>query len=96
MNADKVIAADLGIESSRVVIGRFTGGWLLDEVNRFSARPSQHIEHLRGPIARRPISYRHPRTGDTVPRRLPRKVWRMALIEAWAGLTEDESPVNRP
>jgi hypothetical protein len=96
VNADKVIAADLGIESSRVVIGRFTGGWLLDDVNRFSARPSQYIEHLRGPIARRPISYRHPRTGGIVPRRLPREDCNLVLIEPWAGLTENESPVERP
>ena len=96
MNARKVIAADLGIESSRVVIGRFTGGWLPDDVNRFSARPSQHIEHLGGPIARRPISYRHPRTGGIVPRRLPREDCSLVLIEPWAGLTENESPVQRP
>jgi hypothetical protein len=96
VNARKVIAADLGIESSRVVIGRFTGGWLPDDVNRFSARPSQHTEHLRGPSAQRPISYRHPRTGGIVPRRLPREEHSLVLIEPWTGLTETESPVERP
>jgi hypothetical protein len=64
VNARKVIAADLGIESSRVVIGRFTGGWLPDDVTR--------------------------------PRRLPREEHSLVLIEPWAGLTEAESPVERP
>ena len=96
MNARKVIAADLGIERSRVLIGRFTGGWLPDDVNRVSARPSQDTEHLRGPIARRPINYRHPRTGDTVPRRPPREDCSLVLIEALAGLTENELPVGKP
>jgi hypothetical protein len=90
VNVREVIAADLGVESTWVVIGRFNG------VNRFLARPHQHAEHLRGPIARRPISYRHLRTGDIVPRRLPREDCRMARIEAWAGLIENESPVERP
>jgi hypothetical protein len=96
VNVREVIAADLGVESTWVVIGRFNGGWLLNDVNRFLARPHQHAEHLRGPIARRPISYRHLRTGDIVPRRLPREDCRMARIEAWAGLIENESPVERP
>jgi hypothetical protein len=30
MKVRKVIAVDLGAESSRVVMGRFNGGWLLD------------------------------------------------------------------
>jgi hypothetical protein len=81
VNARKVIAADLGIESSRVVIGRFSGGWLPDDVNRFSARPSLHTEHPRGLIAQRPISYRH-RTSDTVPRRPPREDCSLGLIKA--------------
>ena len=78
MNVRKIIAVDLVVESSHLAISPFKGDWLLDDVNRFLARPHQHAEHLRGPIARRPISYRHPRTGDIVPRRLPRRTagWR--------------------
>jgi hypothetical protein len=40
VNVRKVIAVDLGVESTWVVIGRFNGGWLLDDVNRFLARPT--------------------------------------------------------
>jgi hypothetical protein len=74
VNARKVFAADLGIESSRVVIGRLAGGWLPDDVNRCSARSSQHTEHPRG----------------------LREDCSLGLIEAWAGLTENESPAERP
>jgi hypothetical protein len=39
VNVREVIAVDLGVESTWVVIGRFNGGWLLNDVNRFLARP---------------------------------------------------------
>jgi hypothetical protein len=40
VNTHKLIAVDLDVGGSRVVIGRFNGGWLLDDVDRFLAEES--------------------------------------------------------
>lgn len=48
MNVRKVIAVDLVVESSRLVISHFNGDWLLDDVNHFLARLRQDAQHLRG------------------------------------------------
>jgi hypothetical protein len=49
VNARKVIAVDLGVESTWVVISRLNGSWLLDDVNRLLARSHQHIVPRRLP-----------------------------------------------
>jgi hypothetical protein len=74
VNARKVIAVDLGVESTWVVISRFNGSWLLDDVNRLLAR--SHPTHRAEAASQGGLQD--------------------GRIEARAGLTDNESQVERP